>query len=45
VGLLIHSLRVDVVSGAVEVIAAGGTVLPVDRVELHVPWLQAATDL
>jgi len=40
VGLLIHSLRVDAVSGAVEVIAASGTVLPVDQAMLHVPWMQ-----
>jgi hypothetical protein len=43
VGLLIHSLRVDAVSGAVEVLTAGGTVLPVEQAMLHVPWLQLAT--
>jgi hypothetical protein len=43
VGLLIHSLRVDAVSGAVEVIAASGTVLPVEQAMLHIPWVQLAT--
>jgi DNA invertase Pin-like site-specific DNA recombinase len=42
VPLLVHSLRVDEVAGAVEVIAASGALLPMKTAELHVPWNQAA---
>jgi hypothetical protein len=43
VPLLIHSLRVDAVSGAIEVINASGAVLPLKDAVLSVPWNQAAS--